>query len=161
MILYVMIAIATVLYLVIASVQDVRERMISVAPAIGLYAVWSAYLYCQSEWSKEFLCVFWLMHLLLYILLNRLSVWGAGDSDLFLVFADLCLIAGKNVDLIGVFLRESIYLCMALMVAIAVGMIEAKKKGNALSKTTGIAVAPGFAVTGVMLLIKGLCWRFI
>ena len=46
----------------------------------------------MTDWENSFLCSFWLVHLIIYVVLNDFGVWGDGDSDLFLLMGNLCLV---------------------------------------------------------------------
>ena len=161
MIWFVILSIATIIYFFMASKQDIKERRIYTVPVIVIHALWSIYLLCMTDYTSEFLCVFWMLHLMLYILLNVFQIWGGGDSDLFLLFADLCLIAGPMVSAYTIAIRECLFLAVGLAIAIGVGYVDFKIRGEKMESKKDIAVAPGFAVVTLALIMKGLVWRLM
>jgi hypothetical protein len=71
MILYLVIVVITSILMLLSAQQDLKERMIYSIPIIVLHLVWSIYLWQSDEWSGEFLVVFWIMHLIIYVMLNH------------------------------------------------------------------------------------------
>jgi hypothetical protein len=47
----------------------------------------------------------------------------------------------------------------ALLVSFVVALIEAKIKGQKLTKKSSVAVVPGFAVVIVLMVMKMVFWR--
>ena len=94
--------------------------------------------------------------MLIYITLNCMSIWGVGDSDLYMLLGDICLLAcnGANVTIVG--MCVCISLAAGLILSIIIGRFEFACKGEVLEKDSGLAVAPGMAVVMIVLLIKFL-----
>ena len=109
----------------------------------------------MTDWENSFLCSFWLVHLIIYVVLNDFGVWGDGDSDLFLLMGNLCLVASKAVSTGVLVFRECFFLMLGLLAAIGIGVIEANWKKKKLKVTYEIAVAPGMAVAGTILILQG------
>ena len=88
-VVFLVLAVLTIIYLVVAVVMDLKERMIYVFPVMMLYVAWSSYLLFSGIYSAEFISIFWLINLIVYLIMNKLGIWGGGDSDLFLLFGNI------------------------------------------------------------------------
>lgn len=154
-------AVMTTAYFITAFRQDIRERMVYTAPIIVLHAAWSIYLAAMTDWGNMFLCLFWIIHLIIYILLNKFQIWGGGDSDLFLLSADLCLVAGPVVSAYSIAVRECMLLASGLALAMGIGYVEAEVKGEKMKGSREMAVVPGMAVVMMVFIMKGLVWRLM
>lgn len=161
MVLFLSLAVMTTAYFITASRQDIRERMIYSVPIIVLHAAWSIYLAAVTDWENMFLCGFWMVHLIIYILLNKFQIWGGGDSDLFLLSADLCLVAGPVVSAYTIAVRECMCLAAGLALAVGIGYVEAEVKGEKMKGSREMAVVPGMAVVMTALIMKGFVWRLM
>ena len=149
-------AIVTAICLVLASFEDLRERMVYTAPIIAIHIMWGVYLWTSGMYTERFLVCFWIIQMLIYITLNCMSIWGVGDSDLSMLLGDICLLAcnGANVTTVG--MCVCISLATGLILSIIIGRFEFACKGEAFKKDSGLAVAPGMAVVMIVLLIKFL-----
>ena len=149
-------AIITAICLVFASFGDLRERMLYTAPIIAIHIMWGVYLWTSGMYTERFLVCFWIIQMLIYITLNCMSIWGVGDSDLYMLLGDICLLAcdGANVTIVG--MCVCISLAAGLILSIIIGRFEFACKGEVLEKDSGLAVAPGMAVVMIVLLIKFL-----
>ena len=74
-VIFAVLAIVTIAYLIVASVMDIKERMIYVFPAMVLHIAWSFYLLFASEYSADFISIFWLINLIVYLILNKFKIW--------------------------------------------------------------------------------------
>lgn len=157
--IYFILSVLTLIYLVVASVTDLKERMILVFPIVLLQGFWSVYLLMCGSYDSTFLTIFWLVNLIVYLLLNHFGIWGGGDSDLFLLMGSICLAAGAQMNGYAVVILECIYLCAGLGLSIGISRIEAGVKGEKMSLNRGVAVVPGVAIVMIALLIKGFIWR--
>ena len=54
---------------------------------------------------------------------------------------------------------EIIVMVFALIVSFVVALIEAKIKGQKLTKKSSVAVVPGFAVVIILMVVKMVFWR--
>lgn len=161
MVLFLSLTVMTTAYFIMASVQDIRERMIYTAPVIVLHAAWSIYLATVTDWGNMFLCGYWIVNLIIYILLNKFQIWGGGDSDLFLLSADLCLAAGPVVSAYTIAVRECMCLAAGLALAAGIGYVEAEVKGEKMEGSREMAVVPGMAVVMTAFIMKGFVWRLM
>ena len=146
--------IATVICLAFTSFGDLRDRMIYTAPIIALHVLWALYIWAGGIYAEHFLIAFWSAQLVLYISLNCMNVWGGGDSDLYMLLGDICLLAcnGASPEVVGITICIS--LALSLVIAILIGKIEFCHKGEALQRDSSLAVAPGLAVVMTVLLAK-------
>lgn len=158
---YVILMIVTILYLLLASKRDLKERMVFTVPLTVLHVMWSLYLWIGMTWSDHFLCLFWLAHLMIYVLFNHFEIWGGGDSDLFLLFGDVCLATGSIMNGYSIAIKECIALCIGLILSIVISRIEASVKEEEMTKQRSVAVVPGMAAVMIALLMKGFVWRMI
>lgn len=159
MVMYVILAVLTLSYLIVATVMDLKERMVFVFPAILLNALWSGYLLFSGSYDSTFLSVYWIVNLVIYLLLNHFGIWGGGDSDFFLLMANVCLAAGSVLNGYSAAFLECIYLCAGLGLSIGISRIEAGIKREKVTINRGVAVAPGIATMTILLLTKGFIWR--
>lgn len=148
--------IATVICLVFASFGDLRERMVYTAPIIALHIMWGVYLWTSGMYTERFLVCFLIIQMFIYITLNSISIWGGGDSDLYMLLGDICMVACNGADASTVGMCVCISLAAGLILSIIIGRFEFAYKGETLEKDSGLAVAPGMAVVMIVLLIKFL-----
>ena len=149
-------AIVTAICLVFASFGDLRERMVYTAPIIAIHIMWGVYLWISGMYNERFLVCFWIIQMLIYITLNCMSIWGGGDSDLYMLLGDICLLACNRANVTTVGMCVCISLATGLILSIIIGRFEFACKGEAFKKDSGLAVAPGMAVVMIVLLIKFL-----
>ena len=155
------IAVVSIIYLIHAGYMDVKERMIYSTPVIFLTIIWSSYLLLEGHWSGYELAAIWLSHLICYLLMNRLHIWGAGDSDLFLLFANIVLLQAKENNLYQTVMFECIALIIAMVISLAIGAVEFKLKHKKWELKGKVAVVPGFSVVMVLMLISAFRWRWM
>lgn len=148
--------IATVICLVFASFGDLRERMVYTAPIIAIHIMWGVYLWTSGMYTERFLVCFWIIQILIYISLNSMSIWGGGDSDLYMLLGDVCMVACNGADATKVGMCVCISLAAGLILSIIIGRFEFAYKGETFEKDSGLAVAPGMAVVMIVLLMKFL-----
>ena len=158
-VIFAVLAIVTIAYLNVASVMDIKERMIYVFPAMVLHIAWSFYLLFASEYSADFISIFWLINLIVYLILNKFKIWGAGDSDMFLLFGNICLASGLMTNGYVAAITECLYLCAGLGVSIGISRIEAAIKKEDIKLKREVAVVPGIALIMCVILMKGFIWR--
>ena len=146
--------IATIICLAFAGFGDSRERMIYTAPIIAIHVMWAMYLWFSGMYAEHFLIAFWVAQLIIYITLNCMSIWGGGDSDLYMLLGDICLLAcnGASAETVGITICLS--LAAGLMLSILVGRVEFWHKGETFGKDSSLAVAPGMAIIMTVLLVK-------
>ncbi len=138
------------------AIQDLKERMVYAVPIAVIHIMWSSYLLVMSEWNAYFLAAFWLVHFIIYLGMNHWNIWGSGDSDIFLLFGNVCLFSDSVGNGYSLIIGECIWLCVGLMLSIGINQVE-RKVSHSIGEKEGVAVIPGIAMVMVGLLIKGLC----
>lgn len=145
-------SVITVIYLALSSVQDLCDKEIYTFPADVLAVCWfiTAALKMQSVWY--FRALYIAAYAGAYFLFRKTKIWGAGDCDLFLVFAGVYLSVINPVFSLESLFMQVLLFAEILIIALIVSAIEAAFKRKRIKKDTSIAVAPGFffVITGML-----------
>lgn len=157
---YCALGIMTIIILECLAKQDLKERMVYTFPIILLHLMWSVYLVFSGFYSGEFLAVYWICHLIIYIFLNHFHIWGGGDSDLLILFSDMCLLGIQTENIYQFVFQECLWLIGGLVLSILIGRLEGRRKGYKCTLKTAVAVVPGVAIAMIFLLTFGGIWRF-
>ena len=158
---YIPLSLISIAIMIWSAIQDIRERMIYVFPITMLHIMWSIYLYGFTDYPKMFLVTFWIVHLVLYVLLNKCAIWGGGDSDMLLVFADIVWVTSASMNGYSLVIRECLYLIVGLICSIAIGLIEGKVRKQEVNVTNEIAVIPGLSLVMILLMVQYFVWRWM
>ena len=158
---YIPLSLISIAIMIWSAIQDIRERMIYVFPITMLHIMWSIYLYGFTDYPKLLLVIFWITHLILYVLLNKCAIWGGGDSDMLLVFADIVWATSVSMNGYSLVIRECLYLMIGLICSIAIGLIEEKVKKQVVKGTNEIAVIPGLSLVMILLMVWYFVWRWM
>lgn len=153
-------AVITEIYVVASAIQDIKERKIYYVPALVLTAFWSLFLLTKGGWSlRDFFTVFGI-HMLCYLFFHITSIWGGGDSDMFLLFAGVLLLFLEGLPLSAVLFMECIVFVITFSFSLLIGWMEHRWKKIPFQINGDIAVVPGFAVsmTGMLLLGGYMTW---
>lgn len=161
MVFYISLSLVSIATMIWSAIQDVRERMIYVFPITMLHMMWSIYLYGFTDYPKMLLVTFWIVHLVLYVLLNKCSIWGGGDSDMLLVFADIVWATSASINGYSLVIRECLYLIVGLICSIAIGLIEGKVRKQEVKRTNEIAVIPGLSLVMILLMVQYFVRRWM
>ena len=161
MVFYISLSLVSIAIMIGSAIQDIRERMIYVFPITMLHVMWSIYLYGYTDYSKMLLVTFWIVHLVLYVLLNKYAIWGGGDSDMLLVFADIVWVTSASMNGYSLVIRECLYLIVGLICSIAIGLIEGKVRKQEVNVTNEIAVIPGLSLVMILLMVQYFVWRWM
>ena len=161
MVIYLLLSLITGAIVLWSAMQDIKERMIYVFPVTMFHIMWSIYLYGFTDYSKILLVIFWIVHLVLYVLLNKCAVWGGGDSDMFLVFVDIVWVTSAVTNGYSLAIRECLYLILGLMFSIVIGFIEGKLRNQKVKKSNEIAVIPGLSLVMIFLMVQYFDWRWM
>ena len=161
MAIYLPLSMISIVIMIWSAIQDIRERMVYVFPIIMLHIMWSIYLYGFTNYSKMLLVTFWMIHLVLYVLLNKCAIWGGGDSDMLLVFADIVWVTSVSMNGYSLAIRECLYLIVGLICSIAIGIVEGKVRKQEVKGTNEIAVIPGLSLVMILLMIQYFVWRWM
>lgn len=146
----------TIAYLFFVSVQDMRERAIYTFPVNVLTVVWGGVAIRKMTMPAIAVVGVITGYLMLYVLFNKLRIWGEGDSDLFLLSSSVFLAVISAKLSVGNIIWQIILFALVLAIALITGFVEAKVKKTKLDKSSSIAVAPGFLVVICAMLIKGV-----
>jgi hypothetical protein len=93
--------------------------------------------------------------------LNRFSVWGSGDSDMFLLFADIVLATSVVMNGYSVAIMECLYLIAGLLISIVIGVIESRIRNRKMAGMNEIAVVPGLAIVMIVVIVRFYIWRWM
>lgn len=153
--------IATVFYMTLVSIEDLREKEIHTFPADVLALIWTLAAFFERPADWFFYLMYMAAILGMYFLFNRFCIWGEGDSDLFLLFAAVYLKTyggslAQGSTVIEFLMMELVLFIFALVAAALTGMIEASVRGQRINQKTAIALAPGFALVIAVVMIKGV-----
>ena len=136
--------------------------MIYAFPCMTLIALW-AVLCAISTGQFVMIGIAVSVHLAIYLALKITGIWGDGDSDVFLlygmIFMTMMLTGKYEIGITMYMILEIIVMVFALIVSFVVALIEAKIKGQKLTKKSSVAVVPGFAVVIILMVVKMVFWR--
>ena len=153
---YLILSLSTIPVLVFLSVQDFKERMIYSFPVLFLSGGWAMYSVMLYRDNLMLLIPAWTMTIALYAAYKVWSVWGDGDSDMFLLFTGIILCTFDIRNMLQFGFMISIFLVIAQVVALISGLIEAAIKKRKLDRHSDLAVVPGFAVILITVIIWGI-----
>lgn len=157
--LYIGLMVVTLVYVLSSAVMDVVERQIYTFPALLLSIAWFSYIAGTDEYSSKYLLAYGLFNIALWFIFNRFKLWGAGDSDMFLVASNVLLAVVGPVSGYRIMMYECLMVIGIMMFSIFVGFIESKVKKERLTRNSNVAVVPGFAFVIITLMFAGLFWR--
>lgn len=153
---YLILSLSTIPVLIFLSVQDFKERMIYSFPVLFLSGGWAMYSVMLYRDNLMLLIPAWTMTIALYAAYKVWSVWGDGDSDMFLLFTGIILCTFDIRNMLQFGFMISIFLVIAQVVALISGLIEAAIKKRKLDRHSDLAVVPGFAVILITVIIWGI-----
>ena len=153
---YLILSLSTIPVLIFLSVQDFKERMIYSFPVLFLSGGWAMYSVMLYRDNLMLLIPAWTMTIALYAAYKVWSVWGDGDSDMFLLFTGIILCTFDIRNMLQFGFMISIFLVIAQVVALISGLIEAAIKKRKLDRHSDLAVVPGFAVILITVIIWGM-----
>ena len=155
----IILGVITIAALVALSIQDIRERMIYSFPVLFLSAVWMVYSIAIYRERLMFLIVCWGVSVAIFAAFRVMSVWGDGDSDMFLLFSGIILCSFKVISLQHFWFIECNLLVLTLLAALIIGLIEYLIRRKKLSKQSDVAVVPGFLVILSGVIVYGALWK--
>ena len=144
--------VVTTVYLLLCFVTDIKERMIYSFAALALSVNWWIVASIRSNKSPEIYGIV-IVHILLYLLLKAVKIWADGDNDLFLLFTAIYAAAHGVTEPFRYVVVELICIVMAMGTALAVAYVEARYKKIELTRKSSVAVAPGFAMVMISILM--------
>ena len=148
-------AVVTGTYLVLAAVWDLKNREIYTFPCNVLTVLWIVYAFVQSNVDVKVIATYIIFFIALYVAFNMTKTWGAGDSDLLLLYGSVTLAQMDGAITLLDVSSQCIALAVVLLISAVIGFIEAKIKKETLRKDSFIAIAPGYAVVIIISLIGG------
>lgn len=148
-------ALLTGIYLVLAAVWDLKSREIYTFPCNMLTVLWIAYAFVQGNVDVKVIATYTIFFIALYVAFNMTKTWGAGDSDLLLLYGSVTLAQMDGAITLLDISSQCIALAVVLLVSAVIGFIEAKIKKETLRKDSSIAIAPGYAVVIIGSIIGG------
>lgn len=148
-------AVVTGTYLVLAAVWDLKSRDIYTFPCNVLTVLWIVYAFVQSNVDVKVIATYIIFFIALYVAFNMTKTWGAGDSDLLLLYGSVTLAQMDGAITLLDVSSQCIALAVVLLISAVIGFIEAKIKKETLRKDSSIAIAPGYAVVIIGSIIGG------
>lgn len=148
-------AVVTGTYLVLAAVWDLKSREIYTFPCNVLTVLWIVYAFVQGNVDVKVIATYTIFFIALYVAFNMTKTWGAGDSDLLLLYGSVALAQMDGAITVLDVSSQCIALAVVLLVSAVIGFIEAKIKKETLRKDSSIAIAPGYAVVIIGSIIGG------
>ena len=148
-------AVVTGTYLVLAAVWDLKSREIYTFPCNVLTVLWIVYAFVQGNVDVKVIATYIIFFIALYVAFNMTKTWGAGDSDLLLLYGSVTLAQMDGVITLLDISSQCIALVVVLLISAVIGFIEAKIKKETLRKDSSIAIAPGYAVVIIGSIIGG------
>ena len=159
MYLFLVLAVVTMVELLLLARMDLKERKVYSFPILMMSLSWLSYLLSTGEYKWQFLLSFAALNMSVWFLFNRFKLWGAGDSDMFLVLSNILLAVVGPCRGSKILFLESIALIVVMLSAMFFGYIESKVKKEKLNLHSQVAVVPGFAFVICGLLVMGVFGR--
>ena len=153
---FMLLAISTAVYLVLATVWDIRSREIYTFPCNVLTVLWIVYAFVCGSVDAKVMAAYIVFFISLYVAFNVTKTWGAGDSDLLLLFGSVYLAHMDGRFTLLDVSSQCIALVVVLLVSAVVGYVEARIKKEKLKRDSSIAIAPGYAVVIIGVIVGGL-----
>lgn len=160
LIVFILLGVATAVYLTLCTRWDLKEREIYTFPSIILSGLWMIFATIDKSYSITYISLFFMAHSLFYLACNHFKLWGGGDSDMLSLLAGMSLGVGLQLDAVWMCIAQCLMLAIVLVLAFIVALIESVIKKKPLSKGSKVALAPGFAIVSVLLLIGGVWLRW-
>ena len=152
---FVLLAVMTGIYLICATVWDIKSREIYTFPCNVLTVLWIVHAVLQGKVEVGVIAAYVVFFVILYVVFNMTKTWGAGDSDLLLLFGSVSLAQVNGRITLFDISGQCIALACVLIISAIIGFIEARFKRETLRKDSSIAIAPGYAVVIIGSLIGG------
>lgn len=148
-------AVTTGIYLVLMAVLDLKSREIYTFPCNVLTVLWVVYTFAKGNVDAKIIVAYVVFFIALYVAFNVTKIWGDGDSDLLLLFGSVYLAHMDGVFTLFDVSSQCIALVLVLLFSAGIGFVEARLKKEHLRKDSSIAIAPGYAVVIIGVIIGG------
>ena len=154
-------AIITAIFLLVSFAQDIKERTVYSFPCLILTDAWAIVMWGVASFTKAEIICFLLVHSSIYLLLRLFKIWGDGDSDIFLLFGNICMAFAKPGSILSFAISECLLMALAVALSLLIGAVEYKVKKRKFSLNGDMAVIPGFAVVMIAVMATGFGERFM
>lgn len=148
--------IITSIYLCAITVQDLRERQIYTFPCSVLTILWVIVNMSIKMEPWYMTTLYMVICVIIAKALDYKHIWGAGDSDLFVLFTILYETFRVACFSIESLCLEILLFALAMILSLGIAWVEAKIRKEKLGKNSSIAVAPGLAIVTMILMWKGV-----
>lgn len=143
--------VATSFYCGLCFYTDLKGCEIYVFPARVLSFFWCMYLIYHINPVKAI--SFILIHLFVLILMDKLKVWGGGDSEFVFLFSLLYLATVGNDLCIRAIAIELIAIVVGILISVVFGVMQKVIKKEKITKQSEFAVLPGIAIVSLYYLL--------
>ena len=154
-------AVITALFLLVSFAQDIKERTVYSFPCLILTGAWAIVSWSAASYTKAEIICFLLAHAVLFLLIRLFKIWGDGDSDIFLLFGNICMVFLNPGSTSTLAISESLLVVLAITISLLIGAVEYRIKKRKLSLKGDVAVIPGFSIVMIAVMITGLAERFM
>ncbi len=159
--IYLVIVLFTAVFMIISFAQDIKERTVLSFPCSVLTCAWAIVLWNVVSYGKAEIICFLIAHSVIYMLMRHFKIWGEGDSDIFLLFSDVCLACIPSTNIMQLALYECLLLAAAVTISLIIGVVEYKIKKKKFVLSGDIAVIPGFSVILIIVMTTFIVGRFM
>ena len=153
--------VVTSIFLIVSFVQDIKERTVFSFPCLVLIDAWAIVLWNVVSYRKAEVICFLVIHSVLFILMKVFKVWGDGDSDMFLLFANICLVCVPASNIIALAITECLLLIASIAISIGIGAIEYRCRKRKFALSGDMAVIPGFSIVLIVVMAIYVIGRFM
>ena len=148
-------SLSTGIYLIFATIWDLKSREIYTFPCNILAVMWAIFAFVKGSVDVYEMVAYVVCFVALYIGFNVTKAWGAGDSDLFLLFGSVYLAhIEKTITLFDIS-GQCIAMALVLLISASIGLVEAKIRKKELKRDSSIAIAPGYAMVIIGVIVGG------
>jgi len=154
-------AVITAIFLLVSFAQDIKERTVYSFPCLILTDAWAIVLWGVVSYTKAEIIGFLLIHSSIYLLMRLFKIWGDGDSDIFLLFGNVCMVFLSPGSMLALAISECLLMVLAISLSLLIGAVEYRIKKRKFSLNGDMAVIPGFSVVMVAVMITGFVERFM
>lgn len=154
-------AVITTVFLIVSFAQDIKERTVYSFPCLILTGAWAIVSRSADSLMKAEIICFLIAHAVLFLLIRLFKIWGDGDSDIFLLFGNICLVFLNPGSTRTLAISESLLVVLAITISLLIGAVEYRIKKRKLSLKGDVAVIPGFSIVMIAVMITGFAERFM
>lgn len=152
----ILLSLVTFAYLCLCFYTDLKSRFIYSFPCIPLTALWATLGIIRNLFHLRAFVILWMIHVALWFLFRRKKIWGSGDNDLFLLYGSVFLAITGLDDILFTFTAECFGMIAIMGISIVISILESKLKGQVWSINSMAAMAPGFSISLLVLMMVGV-----